>query len=239
MKRKGRATDDQNLQRKLLSAVSQDLSLPLLQIKTSLEAGPTSKAQLEALLSSASSGLRLVEAYRLALAIDETPALELEPVAVSSVMSDVAHQIEPYAQAHDTRLEVDVAASCAPVLAHKPSLRAAIECLSVSLIRAQSAQAKRQNYRLVLAGHRSGDQTIAAGVFSNIQGLTDQSLRAARGLVGRSRQPLKALPAGTASGILIADMLCASMWQPLRSAAHKHLNGLATALPISHQIRFM
>jgi hypothetical protein len=38
---------------------------------------------------------------------------------------------------------------------------------------------------------------------------------------------------------LVADMLCAALWQPLRAAAHNNLAGLATSLPVSKQLKFV
>ncbi|HVS78999.1 MAG TPA: hypothetical protein VHD84_01785, partial [Candidatus Saccharimonadales bacterium] len=70
-------------------------------------------------------------------------------------------------------------------------------------------------------------------------GLSDRTLRAARSLVGKARQPLPAVPAGAATGVLVADMLCSAMWQPLRAAAHHNLPGLVTALPASKQLQFV
>ncbi|MGH7156646.1 MAG: hypothetical protein ACREGG_00815, partial [Candidatus Saccharimonadales bacterium] len=76
-------------------------------------------------------------------------------------------------------------------------------------------------------------------VFSNVQGLSDRTLRAARSLIGKARQPLPAVPAGAAAGVLVADMLCSIMWQPLRAAAHNNLAGLATSIPVSKQLKFV
>lgn len=242
----GRGFERFELQRKLLAALSDDLSLPLLQIKTTLEAlgkeglsPQTVQLQAQAMAQNAETGLQLIEAYRIALHTDELATLDLEPVAVGSILNDVAHQLSPYAKNYTTKLEVDVVGRFPPVLAHKASLIAALQCLGASIIRAQSAQSKRKQYRILLGAHRSADNLITTGVFSSVHGLTDQTLRAARGLVGKARQPIPSLPAGSASGVLIADMLCSAMWQPLRQAAHRQMGGLATAVPVSKQLQFM
>ncbi|MBI4034445.1 hypothetical protein HY380_00940, partial [Candidatus Saccharibacteria bacterium] len=226
--------------------LSDDLSLPLLQIKTTLEVlgarglSPEKvRLQSVSLKSNAENGLQLIEAYRMALHTDETSMLDLESVAMAAVLNEAAHQLEPYAKNYATKMEVDIIGRFAPVLAHKASLVAALQCLGASLVRAQAAQRKRKNYRVILGAHRSTDGLITTGVFSNARGLSDQTLRAARGLVGRARQPFPALPAGSASGVLIADMLCSAMWQPLRQAAHRQMSGLATAVPLSKQLQFM
>jgi hypothetical protein len=188
---------------------------------------------------SVETGLHLSEAYRLVLHTEELQELPLEPVAIGAVLEDIAHQLSPYAKEYSTELRVDVQGRLSPVLAHQPSLRAALECLSTSLIRAQAAQTQQANYQMLLGAHRAASNLVAAGVFTNIQGLSDRTLRAARALAGHARQPLPALPSGAASGVLIADMLCSAMWQPLRAAAHKNMPGLAVGVPASKQLRFV
>jgi len=230
----------------LLGALSDDLSLPLLQIKSSVEvleqvsfARAASRAQAERISLSADNGLQLIEAYRLVLKSSQITDMDYEPVAIGAVLEEVAHQLSPYAKKYDTELLVNVQHHLTPVLAHQPSLSAALQVLSASMIRAQAAQVRQKHYKLLLGAHRSPDSVISAGVFSNVQGLSDKTLRSARGLVGKARQPLPAIPAGAASGVLIADMLCTAMWQPLRAAAHGGMHGLATAVPISKQLVFV
>lgn len=226
--------------------LSDDLTLPLLQVKTSLEmlenknfskAGAREHTQ-ETYLN-IDSGLQLVEAYRLLLGSDEVHKLPLEPLAIGALLEDIAHKLIPYAKQYDTQIEVSVQHRLAPVLVHEPSLHSALEVLSSSLIRAQAAQTESKTYRLLLGAHRTTDNTITAGVFSNTYGLSDKTLRAARSLIGRARQPLPAIPAGAAAGVLVADMLCSALWQPLRTAAHDNLAGLATNIPASKQLNFI
>ena len=233
-------------QKALLIALSDDLSLPLLQIKTSLELLQSQKfapkivqQQARVMALSADTGLQLAEAYRLVLQSDKLHELPFEPVAIGAVLEEIAHELSGYASEYSTELRVDVQGKLTPVLAHKPSLQAALQCLSASLIRAQAAQTQAGDHRIILGAHRADGNLVAAGVFTNIQGLSDSTLRAARALVGHARQPLAALPAGAASGVLIADMLCSAMWQPLRAAAHKNMSGLAVGVPSSKQLSFV
>lgn len=231
-------------QKALLIALSDDLCLPLLQIRSSLELLETAdfskrvtRDQARLIAMSAENGLQLAEAYRLVLQLEKLHELPMEPVAIGAVLEEVAHQLSPYAWEYATRLEVDIQGRLAPVLAHPPSLMAAIQCLSSSLIRAQAGQVK-EDHRIILGAHKANGE-IAAGVFTNMHGLTDRTLRAARSLVGHARQPMPALPAGSASGVLIADVLCAAMWQPLRAAAHRNMDGLAVVVPASKQLQFV
>lgn len=230
----------------LLLALSDDLSLPLLQIKSSVEAlqqvsfaRAAARLESERITLSADNGLQLIEAYKLVLKAGEIANQEYEPVAIGAVLQEVAHLLTPYARKYDTELLVDVQHRLTPVLAHQPSLSAALQVLSASMIRAQTAQVQQKRYKLLLGAHRSADYAISTGVFSNIKGLSDKTLRSARNLAGKARQPIPAIPAGAASGVLIADMLCSAMWQPLRAAAHGGMNGLATAVPISKQLQFV
>lgn len=247
MKRQGsRSSEHLTRQRALLIALSDDLSLPFLQLKTSVElirtnnfSSKATRIQIDDMALSADAGLHLIEAYRLLLKSEETLAHPFEPMAIGAVLDEVAQRLVPYARQYSTRIEVDVQGRLTPVLAHQPSLLAAFEALGSSLIRAQAAQSQKKGYQLVLGAHRAAENTVAAGAFSEVHGLSDHSLRAARGLVGRARQPLPSVPPGTASGILVADMLCAALWQPLRAAAHRSLNGLATSLPTSKQLHFV
>jgi HPt (histidine-containing phosphotransfer) domain-containing protein len=183
-----------------LVALSDDLTLPLLQVRASLDLLKINNfnkasARLHAHETELNIdiGLQLAEAYRLLLNSDELNKL----------------------------------------------LRSALEVLSSSLIRAQTAQGEQKTYNLLLGAHRNSDNSIATGVFSTVNGLSDKTLRAARSLVGKARQPLPTVPPGAAAGILIADLICASMWQPLRAAAHNNLTGLATSIPASRQLQFV
>jgi len=234
------------VQKALLIALSDDLTLPLLQIRSSLElitqadfGKKAVREHVRTMSMSVGNGLQLTEAYRMVLQSDKLHELPLETVSIGAILEDVAHQITPYANEYSTQLKVDVQRRLTPVLAHKPSLEAALQCLSTSLIRAQSAQTQKSGYQLTLGAHRSKDNEIAAGVFTDIHGLSDRTLRAARSLVGHARQPLPALPAGAASGVLIADVLCAAMWQPLRSAAHRNMSGLVVGVPASKQLQII
>src|SRR3989338_161730 len=147
----------------LLAALSDDLSLPLLQIKSSVEtleqvsfARRASRVQAEQISLSADNGLQLIEAYRLVLKNGSIAAEEFEPVAIGAVLQEVAHQLTPYAKKYDTELLVDVQHRLTPVLANQPSLSAALQVLSASLIRAQAAQAQQKHYQQPLRAAAHG-----------------------------------------------------------------------------------
>jgi hypothetical protein len=241
-----RGVEEFNKYRYLLAALSDDLSLPLLQIKTTLESinghslsAKSSTSHTENMLLNTEAGLQLIEAYRLALKANDHDITQMEPVAIGAILQTVANQLEPYAKQYATDLVIDIQGNLTPVLAHKPTLEAALQCLGASMIRAQAASTNQKRYYLMLGAHRGSNGAIATGVFSEFTDLSDKTLRTAHNLVGKAHQPLPNIPAGAASGVLIADMLCASMWQPLRAAAHRKISGLATSVPMSQQMQFI
>lgn len=245
-KRRSIPSSESDHQRALLAALSDDLALPLMQIKTSLElAGKADlkaakhQALRESMLLSVDAGLQLIEAYKLALKVHDDATLPMEPVSVGAVLTDVAQQLSDYGRQYDTVIEVNVQGRLTPVLANRQTLVAAMQTLGASLIRAQAAAHRKKQHRLMLGAHRTEQNVITAGVFGSVQGISDLALRNARALAGRARQPLTALPPGAASGVLIADVLCAAMWQPLRAAAHSNLHGLATTVPVSKQLHLI
>jgi hypothetical protein len=237
-----RGVEEFNKYRSLLAALSDDLSLPLLQIKTTLEMVESDERgaiAADSMRLSAEAGLQLIEAYRLALRASDYDILQMEPVAIGAILQDVANELEPYAKEYATDLIVDIQGNLTPVLAHKPSLQAALQCLGASMIRSQAAATSQKRYYIMLGAHRGTSGAISTGVFSEFTDLSDKTLRTAHSLVGKAHQPLPNIPSGAASGILIADMLCASMWQPLRAAAHRKISGLATSVPMSQQMQFI
>lgn len=226
-------------------ALSEDLALPLLQVKTSVEILESKKygkaaarQHAQETILNLDTGLQLIEAYRLLLKGGDLYRLPRESLAIGSLLDDIAHKLTPFSKQYDTQIEVVVQHRLSPVLAHQPSLQAALEVLSSSLIRAQAAQSDKRSLRLVLGAHKTAG-AVTAGAFSDTHGLSDKTLRAARALVGKAHQPLPAVPAGAAAGVLVADMLCSVLWQPLRAAAHHNLAGLATTLPASSQLKFV
>lgn len=235
---------DSTQARALLGTLSDDLALPLVQIKTTLELlgesrlNKVDKDLVYSLGLSAEAGLKLVEAYRLALSLGDNTQLPLEPVAIGAVLANVAHQLSPLAAAYQIDLWIDIQPKLTPVLAHEPSLLTALSCLGGSIIRAQASGGDGSRGRVVLGAHRHSDGTVT-GVYSSARGVSQHALRAARNLAGKARQPLPDVPAGTASGVLVADMLCAKIWRPLSVGRYQSLDGLATLVPISQQLNLI
>ena len=229
-------------ERTLLGVLSDDVLLPLVQVKTALELiaenPETAKdnGYFEQLFLSTEAGIRLVEAYRMLLGNQPLP---LEPTAIGPVLEEIAHQLQTYASSYKTELIVDLPGSLKPVLAHRPSFFAAMQCLGTSLIRSSDAVETGSPRRLLLAAHGSVNSKTVVGVFGGFNEAGRYAWRSARRLQGRARQPLPNVPAAATGGLLVADLLCTAMRRPLQMARHNKLNGLAALMPISRQLHLV
>jgi hypothetical protein len=77
---------------------------------------------------------------------------------------------------------------------------------------------------------------IVAGIFTDMDGLSNRLLARARKLYGRSGQPFNAAMPGGAAGVFIADSILSSMSARLRYASHNRVPGLAATLVPSRQL---
>jgi hypothetical protein len=88
---------------------------------------------------------------------------------------------------------------------------------------------------VTFAAHRT-HHGIVAGIFTDMDGLSNRLLARARKLYGRSGQPFNAAMPGGAAGVFIADSILSSMSARLRYASHNRVPGLAATLVPSRQL---
>jgi hypothetical protein len=225
----------------LLLAVAEQLKLPLTAIARQAELGQMGgglgAADLSMLRTNATVALALVDSYLLGLRLShEQGSLALEPVSLSSTLTDTAHELYTYARQYDVHLEVRLAGKYEPVMAHHGGLKAALLSLGYALIEAQGAQAKGR--RLILAAHRNA-HGIAAGLYGEYELLSTEHWRRALNLCGQARQPFTALSAGSGAGLFVADAIFQAMASRLRVGRHHKQTGLAATLQPSQQLRFI
>jgi hypothetical protein len=228
-----------NEERLLLSVIEQ-FSRPLLQIERLAElAGqtPPEPADWQAVQLAAASSLQLAESYSLSLRLHgQLTPLELEPLAVSSLLYDIAQALAPQAKQYGVALELDTGPRMAPVMGDKTVLRAAL--LSLGQVFVQSSAEQEQPVAVRLAAHR-GRYGAVAGLYSSGLELGADSLRQARHLYGRARQPLQRLVSGPGAGVFVADSLLASLQSHLHVARYHKLTGLAATLTPSSQLQLV
>ena len=202
---------DQN--QRLLKIMAEDLKLPLLQIARQAELGQPLGGSLEVIESSASQALWLIDAYLLSQKIGQE-SLPLEPVTVSSVLDDTAHDLYNLAKQYDCNLEVQLSGRYGPVMANRQALRAVLVGLGSSLIGAGGAD---PGATVILSSYKTR-RGIVAGVYSQDQELGQTLLEQ------------------SGAAVYMANRLLSGMDSHLRAARHNQLSGLAATLLPSQQL---
>jgi hypothetical protein len=233
----------------LLVSVAEQLKVPLAIIARQAELGSLSGGRpLDpgVISTQADAALMLVDSYLLGLELLRTQTqLELEPVSVSSLMVDAAHDLHGFARQYGVTVEIETAGKYGPVMSNPRGLKAALLSLGFVLVEAQSAEgglglqdgAKKPG-RVLLAAHRT-PHGIVAGMYGTNQTVSADAWRRAQALVGKAAQPLTALGGGTAAGLFVADTILRSMDSRLRVGRYLHRGGLAATLQPSRQLQLV
>lgn len=227
------------LSQQLLLNVAEQLKIPLLQIARASEHGQlTGQADLAMLRTTADSALRLLDNYALGVRLNLEPEqFDVEPVSVSSVLYDAGQQLDGLAKNYGVSLELNIAGRFGTVMAHRQGLQAALVSLGAALIEALPALELPQ-LKLELATHRCR-YGIVAGLYTDTEQLTAETLKRGRQLQGHARQPLASLSQGSAAGIFVADAILQAMRLRLKVSRHKGLYGLGTVLSPNHQLQLV
>lgn len=223
----------------LLLAVAEQLKTPLSVIarQAELEQLTGTAADMATIRTQTNAALTLVDSYLLGLELLRTQTnLDLEPVSVSSLLTDTAHDLYGYARQYGVDLELHIAGRYEPVMANARGLRAALISLGYVMIETQASQAPDKKRWLTLATYRSA-QGIVAGVYGTYEDNPSAAeWRRAIELCGRAGQPFAGLVAGSSAGLFVADTILQAMSTRLRVGKHQKQGGLATTLRPSQQL---
>lgn len=214
----------------LLTAMAEDLKLPLLQIARSSELIGMKEQQ-----RTAEMAMRLIDGYILGLQTDTQMNLELEPVTLSSVLYDVAEELVPLAKQAGYELEIAVSGKLGPVMGNRRVLQHAFTLLGYELLQAAEDEEKPR-FTLATHGTKGG---VVAGVYTNNTRLTSDAMRRARALVGSAHQILPVGSASNGAGIFIADNLIKSLASTLRVTRYHKQAGLAATFLQSQQLKLV
>lgn len=219
----------------LLRAIAEQLRLPLCSIARQAElaqmTGDISLKDLSIVHAQATAALALVDSYLLGLQLMQTQAtLELEPVSVSALLVDVAHELDGFAKQYDTKLTLHIAGRFAPVMAHRQGLKAALLALTYGLLEANVMPGEE----VVLAVHRT-PKGIVTGVYGSFENCNSETWRRALTLIGKASQPIAAVPTNGAM-LFIAHTILRAMSSRLRPGIYMKGRGLATTLHTSQQL---
>ncbi|HEX3568112.1 MAG TPA: hypothetical protein VHT70_00350 [Candidatus Saccharimonadales bacterium] len=227
----------------ILRSIAEQLKLPLLHIARQAELGGDApekdRAALQNMQTSAESALNLVDSYLLGLQlVQDQSSLALEPVTLSSVLLDAAHELDAFARQYGVLLELEITGRFAPVMAHRAGLRATFLSLGYALIEALPSLADARHHRLTLATHRTPAGVIA-GLYTQGSILTTEQFRVAQGLCGKARQPLTGLSPSSGAGVFVADAILRAMASCLRVGRYQNMTGLAATLQPSQQLQLV
>ncbi|HYH74322.1 MAG TPA: hypothetical protein VD735_00015 [Candidatus Saccharimonadales bacterium] len=219
----------------LLRSIAEQLKLPLTAIARQAELGTltgrTELTDLKSISTHASTALLLVDSYLMGLhLLHQQAALSLEPVSVSSMLTETAHELNGLARQYDVTLDLHIAGKYAPVMAHQAALKSALVSLGCGLLESGPIEGSR----LTLAVHRT-PHGIVTGVYGDFLALSTSRWRKALALHGKAAQPLRAL-GGNAAGLFVAETILQAMETRLRVGKYLHQHGLATTLQSSQQL---
>lgn len=223
---------------KLLRSIAEQLRSPLCTIARQAELGqltgdPT-QVDIGAIRTHAAAALTLVDSYLLGLQLMQTHiSLDLEPVSVSSVLVDVAHELQGFAKQYNTTLKLHIGGRFAPVMAHKQGLRAALLALGYGLLESNALK----DEHITLAVHRT-PKGIVTGVYGEFESCDAQRWRQALSLLGKASQPIAVVP-GNGAGLFVAHTILRAMSSRLRAGVYLHRHGLATTLQTSQQLNLV
>jgi hypothetical protein len=215
---------------RILSALAEELKLPLLQIARTSELLGTIDIQ-----HTAEMALKLIDGYVLGLHNQSQSTLELEPVTLSSVLFDTAIALEPIAKRQGYEIRIDVGQKLGPVMGNRQSLHTAFTVLGYELMQTPTEVSKSV---ITFASHRSKAGYVA-GIFTDNSLLTTDAYRRAKSLAGTTRQALPASSASNGAGVLIAESLLQSLASSFKIARHQKQTGLAATLSPSQQLSFV
>jgi hypothetical protein len=226
--------DEMTANERLFKAVAEQVKLPLIHIARHAELaalGGLKDDALKQIEATADRTLKFIDNYLLsAMLLSGQQQLSLEPVSLSSVLSDTAHILEAQAREYGCELKLQIAGRYGPVMANRQGLEAALTNLGMAFIESN----KEGSGELILAAHASKGGIVAGMYGSN--NITSDSLKRARALHGYSRQPLNSAIAGSSAGIFVADSILGAMAAQLRAARYNKLNGLAATFIPSRQL---
>lgn len=227
----------------LLRSVAEQLKTPLMYVARQAELSKTTRpASPEQVFSTmqlhADMALKLVDSYLLGLAItNQQETLDLEPVPLSAVLYDVAHDLTPIARQYNTDVELVLAGKYGQVMAHQAGLKAALYGLGFVLSEIVHPQKTRN--RLQIAAHRSRQGIVTGFYIDGAEQMQTEltHMRRTRGTF--KRQPFAQCVANTGAGVLVADAIFTAMQTRLRSGRFRSQQGLAVTLQQSKQLQLV
>lgn len=222
----------------LLRSIVEQLKTPLMAIARQSElgalTGEVAITDLRAISSHAAAALTLTDSYLMGLQLlREQSVLSLEPVSVSSMLAETAHELHGFAKQYGVDLDLHIGGKYAPAMAHRAGLKSALLSVGYTLLENTS----KESSRLTLAVRRT-PHGIVTGLYGDFEDLSSQRWRRALELQGRAPQPLRAFGSNGA-GLFVAETILQAMSTRLRVGKYFKQQGFATTLQSSQQLRLV
>ena len=226
----------------LLVSVAEQLKVPLAIIARHAElgtmTGEVDRINASTIATHADAALLLVDSYLLGLELlQKQTQLELEPVSVSSLIVDIAHDLHGFASQYGIQIELQTSGRFGPVMSNSRGLKAAILSLGFAFIEAQAADDSTPD-RVILASHRTPNGVVT-GLYGMSQTIGTEAWRRALSLYGTAKQPFTELSPNSGAGLFIADTILRCMDSHLRVGHYQQKGGLAATLQPSRQLQLI
>jgi len=236
------AQAQQGNQDQLFLSMVEQLAQPLLQVSQLAQLAEDDTAlqaseRWQTVQSIVDSSLQLIESYSLSMRIHgKITPLAFEPVAISALLYDTAHELEPFAKQYGVKLLLDTGPKVEPIVSDRAVLHSALTSLGQVFVLSQAENEDHSSVHLNAHKNRYG---IVAGLYGCSQQLGVDSLRRAHALQGKARQPLQQLVSGPAAGVFVADSLLQALAARLHVAHYRNLTGLAATLHPAQQMQLV
>lgn len=212
-----------------MQAIAAQFRTPLMQIAQLAQHKPADA--LEQIQAVTNYAIKMAEVYSWHSTQQQ---LKLEPLTASSLLYDIAQELDPIAKLYECSVQVRLHEANRPVLGHRQTLKDMLVLLMTGVMQSLPPEQDRQ---LVLGAHRSAFGTVL-GVFSESLELNQQTLTTLRRLRSKSYHPAPTMLAGH-HAVSLADQLSRSLQAPLKAFRHEHLPGVGSLLHTSQQLRLV
>ena len=208
------------------------LQQALLQISQYAQAGDGNNTVIE---TTARRTLDLIDCYLMGSSSPNQLRLQLEPVALGSIVQDAMHQLSSAARQYDCQLWLKSSGKTDLVYTDKAVAKMAFVGLGHSLI--EEAANRDESRRVVFAikPHSNGPM---AGVFSSGMAIRSRSLHQLKALRGQATRQSGDF-SGTATGVVLADKLLDRIDRQLFATSFQRLKGFAVTFDKSTQLQIV
>jgi len=220
----------------LLLKVAENIRLPLLQILLNTQLSLASKeGDLKQVEDLAKFSIRMIDNFILSSVTANNHPI-LEPLSLSSVLYDSAHELEQLAKYYDVKLKVISNNNFGPVLSNRVALESSLISVGWAMIESMSSLDKSKT--ITLASHRSR-YGLVAGVYSEDVNINSNILNQGLRNMNSSKRPMPDFSHTNSAGIFIAKQLLSNMDMRLLASKHHNLRGIGTLMNPSKQLQLI